>query len=209
MNSYLKVCGIILILELALLTVFSSADYVLRVMAVEGVNIEDTLGTETLREIDRGASESFNALFVDSGAYAGVWHTFIPTPDERNASEGIENLASGLFAWMDDRLTVIMVLAFQVLERLQLMKMWLPFSFVLLAGACYTGLTLRRIKQGNFAYASPTVHRMALRIIIFMLTLLPLFLMLPMPVSPYVYPALYAVTAFLIQAILANIAKRI
>ena len=87
--------------------------------------------------------------------------------------------------------------------------MWLPFSFVLLAGACYTGLTLRRIKQGNFAYASPTVHRMALRIILFMITLLPLFLMLPMPVSPYVYPALYAFTAFLIQAILANIAKRI
>ena len=72
-------------------------------------------------------------------------------------------------------------------------------------------MTLRHIKQGNFAFASPTVHRLSLRIILVMLTLLPIFLMLmlPLPLSPYIYPIMYSITAFMIQAIIANVAKRL
>lgn len=207
--KYLKYCTLVFILEVLLLAVFSSPNYILKVMAIEGVSIEDALGPETLRRIDADASEAFSSLFVDSGVYAGVWYTFVPTPDERTASEGIETMASGLFSWVDDRLTTCMILLFQVVERLELMKLWLPFSFFVVLGACYTGMTLRHIKQGNFAFASPSVHRLSLRIILVMLTLLPIFLMLPLPLSPYIYPIMYSITAFMIQAIIANVAKRL
>ena len=208
-GTYFKYCSIIFILEIVLLTVFSSPSYILKVMAIEGVNIEDALGSETIRLIDAKASAMFTTLFVDSGAYAGIWHMFIPTPDEQTASVGLETMASGLFDWVDDRLTATMVLIFQLLERLQLMGMWLPFSFIVLIGATFTGLTLRKIKQGNFAFASPTMHRMSLKIIMIMITLLPLFLMLPFPLSPYIYPVMYTLVAFMVMAILANIAKRL
>ena len=208
-SKYIKLCIFVFVAELVLLAAFSSPSYILKVMATEGVNVEDALGSDALQRIDADASTLFNALFIDSGVYSGIWHTFIPTPDERNASEGIELMASGLFAWVDDRLTACMILLFQVIERLELMLMWLPFSFVLTFGACYTGLTLRHIKQGNFAFASPTVHRVSLRVILVMLTLLPIFLMLPFPISPYIYPVLYTAVAFMLQAILANIAKRL
>ena len=143
-------------------------------------------------------------------AFAGIWHTFIPTEDESRAvNDGLENMARPLFRWVDDRLTAVMTLIFQLLERLYLMGMWLPFSFIIIAGASYSGWTLRHIKQGNFAFASPSIHRIAVRAILLMLVFLPLFLMLPFALSPYIYPFMFTVIAFMIMAILANVAKRL
>lgn len=207
--TYLKICLIIFILEILSLSLFSSPEYILKVMALEGVKIEDALGSETITLLDAKSSSLFNALFIDTGAYAGVWHMFIPTPDEQSASEGIELMATGLFHWLDDRLTVLMILAFQLIERLELMLLWLPFSLVIFVASTFTGLTLRKIKQGNFAFASPSIHRLSLRVILVMLTLLPLFLMLPFAISPYLYPIMYTIVAFMIQGILANLAKRL
>lgn len=100
-----------------------------------------------MREIDAIASETFYDTFIKSGFYARIWHTFIPTEDERRAAnDGLENMARHLFRWVDDRLTAVMTLIFQLLERLYLMGMWLPFSFIIIAGASYSGWTLRHIK---------------------------------------------------------------
>lgn len=208
-RPFLRFTAIVFALEIILLTLFSSPSYILNVMAREGVAAEDVLGTEALRQVDARASGIFADLLIDSGVYAGIWHTFVPTADERRSSEGLENLAAPLFHWVDDRLTAVMTLAFQLTERLCMMGLWMPFSLIIFAGALFSGLTLRRIKQGTFAFASPSVHRISIRIILVSLIFMPLFLMLPLPLSPYLYPVLFTVCAFMIMGIAANIAKRL
>ena len=208
-KSLFRNCCLVFMFELLGLIIFLSPQNVASTMAKEGIKIENALGTETLRELDKRTSISFNSLFLESGIYAGIWHTFIPTEDERQNSGRLKNVGSGLFRWVEDKLNVCMFLLFQLLHRVHLMVMWLPSVFLVLAASVYSGYNLRKIKQGNFAFASPTAHRAAIRGIIVMLTLLPLYFFLPMAVSPYVYPVLYILWSFMIMGIISNIAKRI
>ncbi|SFS32494.1 protein of unknown function [Succinivibrio dextrinosolvens] len=208
-NHLFRNCALIFVFELLFLVLFLSPEHVATTMAKEGVKIETTLGTDTLRELDKRTSQSFSSLFLESGLYAGVWHTLIPTEDEKEKSGAFKNTGKGLFKWAEDKLTVCMFLMFQLLFRVHLMGMWLPSALLVLTASVYSGINLRRIKQGNFAFSSPTAHRSAIRGIIVMVTLLPLYFFLPMSVSPYLYPVLYLIWAFMIMGIIANIAKRI
>lgn len=208
-KSLFRNCCLAFMFELLGLILFLSPQNVASIMAKEGIKIENALGTETLRELDKRTSISFNSLFLESGIYAGIWHTFIPTEDERQNSGSLKNVGSGLFRWVEDKLNVCMFLLFQLLHRVHLMAMWLPSVFLVLAASVYSGYNLRKIKQGNFAFASPTAHRSAIRGIIIMVTLLPLYFFLPMAVSPYVYPVMYILWSFMIMGIISNIAKRI
>ena len=195
--------------EILLLLTFSTAERISLVMAKEGVKIEDNLGVETLKKVDGISSKIFNTIFIDSGAYAGIWHTFIPTEQEKEDSEGLENLGSGLFNFMDDKLLVVGFLLFQTIHRLTLFGLWMPSFIILIALSFYTGLIFRKIKQGNFSFASPTMHRMCIKLILIIFTILPLLLMFPFPLSPYLYSYLYLAIAFMIMVIVANIAKRV
>lgn len=195
--------------EILLLLIFSTAERISHVMAQEGVTIEDSLGVDTLRKVDGISSEVFNTIFIDNGVYAGIWHTFIPTEQEKEDSEGLENLGAGLFKFLDDKLTVIGFLLFQTIHRITLFCLWLPSFLILIALSFYTGLIFRKIKQGNFSFASPTMHRMCIKLILIIFTILPLLLMFPLPLSPYLYSYLYIAIAFMIMVIVANIAKRV
>lgn len=204
-----KTCLFIFVMELLLLVTFASPEMVTRVMAREGVSIENSLGTSTLRELDKRTSESFDSLVISSGLYADMWHTLIPTEDEKRASGKLQNTGKGLFKWMEDRLNVCMFLFFQFLERLHLMGLWFPSSVLVFLASLYSGFTLRRIKQGSFAFSSPTAHRSGIRAILIIVTLLPLYFLFPSPITPYLYPCLNILWAFMLMTIIANIAKRI
>ncbi len=208
-SSWGKTCLFIFVMELLLLVTFISPEMVTRVMAMEGVSIENSLGTSTLRELDKRSSESFDSLVISSGLYADMWHTLIPTEDEKKASGKLQNTGKGLFKWMEDRLNVCMFLFFQFLERLHLMGLWFPSSVLVFLASLYSGFTLRRIKQGSFAFSSPTAHRSGIRAILIIVTLLPLYFLFPAPITPYLYPCLNLLWAFMLMTIIANIAKRI
>ena len=207
--NYIKVCIFIFIAEIILLIVFSTPEYISRVMAVEGVKIENALGGTTLARVDAQSSVIFNTVYIDSKVYPSIWHMFIPTEDEKMHEEGLEDLASGLFNYVEDRITVLSYLLFQLIHRLTLLFYWLPSCIIITALSFYSGLMLRKIKKGNFAFASPSMHRMSIKLILIFLTLLPLFLMCPIPLSPYMYPIMYICISFMIMAIVANIAKRV
>lgn len=209
MNSWGKNCLIIFILETPLLVFLMTPERVTRVMAMEGVKIENSLGTSTMRELDKRASESFNSMFIESGLYADLWHTLIPTEDEKKNSGALKNTGGGLFRWIDDRLTVCMFLFFQILERFHLMALWFPSCTLIFIASIYSGLALRRIKQGSFAFSSPTAHRTGMRAILIMLACLPLYFMFPTPITPYLYPLLNLLWAYMLMLIISNIAKRI
>lgn len=208
-GSWYRYCTIFFFLEILFLIAFSSPRYISKVIAYEGIKIEDSLGTNTLRELDKRTSQWFNTSLIESGAYAEIWHMLIPNEYERKKSSSLNNLGNGLFRWVDDRLTVCMFLIFQFFERLHLMLMWLPSSALVFAAAGYTGLELRRIKQGDFAYASPVRHRTAAKVITGAIAVLPLYFLMPFAISPYIYPIVNCTAAFLIMVIISNIAKRI
>ena len=203
-----RFCTIIFMLEVLLLMAFMTTDGVSRIMAMEGISIENSLGTDALKEIDKRASESFYELVVESGLYADLHKVMVPE-NKKPATSDIEKKGKGAVNWIEGRLNAWMYLLFQFLERVHLLVLWLPSSSLVFFACLYSGIALRMIKQGNFAFSSPAAHRSGIRSIIFIVAMLPLYFLFPAPITPYLYPCLNIVWGFFLITIISNIAKRI
>lgn len=209
MGRFIRICVLSLVCMILAIVAFAKPSLVIRVIASEGVAVEDALGTDTLMRVDHDASEAYNTVFIKSRLYATAYHTFMPTADEFRKTSGLAPQLDGILRWLGDRIDMLFTVLFLMFERLSLMALWLPSAAVIMAASGVTGYYLRTIKQGNFAFASPTAHRVSARILVISCSIAPFLLCMPFPVSPYVYPAFFLVAAFMIQAIIANVAKRI
>ena len=208
MGKVIKYGLIIAMIQLMLLCVLVRPSYVIKVMAAEGIKIEDTLGANTLQTVDRYSSDMFNRMFIKSGVYATAWHMLVPTRGEHAQSNQIR-LFNGIELWVQDRINLMFTLIFLLCHRLTLMSLWLTSATEILIMSAVTGVLLRRIKQSNFAFASPTAHRVSIRILLVVIILAPFILSVPIAINPYIYPIAFLIMAFMIQAIIANVAKRI
>lgn len=65
-GSWYRYCTIFFFLEILFLIAFSSPRYISKVIAYEGIKIEDSLGTNTLRELDKRTSQWFNTSLIES-----------------------------------------------------------------------------------------------------------------------------------------------
>ncbi len=192
-----------------LLTIsFSTPDYVINVMAKEGVKIENNFGAHTLKLVDARSLRTYDETFIQSGAYAAVFHLIIPTRTEQKLGYS-EKISKGILLWVQDRVNLLFILLFLLVHRFHLILMLAPSASFILFASMMTGVYIRKIKQGNFAFASPTVHRYAIGILTVFLTVLPFVLLLPVAISPSFYSIAFICISIMIQAIISNVAKRI
>lgn len=199
---------IAVIVVTSLIVSFASPKFAFDVIAKEGIKIENAFGTHTLNIIDNRTMKLYESVFVDTGAYAAVWHLIVPTKNEQNKSFS-DKIMRGILFWFQDRINLCFILLFLLIHRLQLILMLTPSASFILIASVMTGCLIRKIKQGNFAFASPTVHRYAIGALVIFLSTLPFLLLIPIPMSPHIYTFTFIVVSILIQAMIANIAKRI
>ncbi len=197
-----------MIAALLLTVVLARPEHIIGVLAEEGTSVEDVLGPAAVRHADRMASGAYNAAFIKSGVYASVARLVVPTKAEVHANRMFKGL-EGIIIWARDRINVLFILLFLLFERIALIVLWLPSTGLIAAAATITGFYLRKIKQGNFAFSSPTLHRYGIGMLTFTMMLTPFLMMLPVPMPPLVFPVSLIVASFMIMIIIANIAKRI
>ena len=207
-KSLIRYTIIIVCTILVGLILLAKTDFVVNVIAKEGVKIEQTFGKQTLDLIDRRTLKAYNAVFIDSDIYATIYHIVLPTRYEE-AKSFQERLSKGILLWAQDRVKLIFMLLFLLMQRLQFLIMLAPSASFILIASVLSGMYIRKIKQGNFAFASPTAHRYAIGTLTIFLSTAPFTLMLPIAITPYFYPMVFIVVSIMIQAIIANIAKRI
>lgn len=191
-----------------LIVSFASPKFAFDVIAKEGVKIENAFGTKTLNIIDNRTMQMYESVFIDTGAYAAVWHLIVPTRNEQKKSFS-DKIMRGILFWFQDRVNLCFILFFLLIHRLQLILMLTPSASFILLASVMTGFLIRKIKQGNFAFASPTVHRYAIGALVIFLSTLPFLLLVPIALSPHIFTFTFIVVSVLIQAMIANIAKRI
>ena len=187
---------------------FSTPKFAFNVMAREGVKIENAFGTHTLNLLDSRTMKLYDGLLIESGAYTAVWHLVVPTKSEQKQSFS-DKIMRGVLFWAQDRINLAFILLFLLLHRIELILLLIPSASFILVASVLTGFFVRKIKQGNFAFASPTVHRYAIGTLTIFLTTLPFLLLVPIALSPHIYTFTFIVVSILIQAIIANVAKRI
>lgn len=198
-----------MIAALILTIVLARPQQIIGVLAEEGAQVEEALGKAALDKTDRMASSAYYRMLIRSGIYASCYHLLIPTRAQQANDPVNWGRANGILIWARDRVNVLFILLFLLFERAALLLMWLPSTGFIAGAAALTGWYMRKIKQGNFAFASPTLHRYGIGILAITAMLSPLMMMLPWPMPPLAFPIALLVAAFMIMLIIANVAKRI
>lgn len=207
-RGIIKYTVIVVSVILACLIIFGKPFGIINTIAEEGIKIEDTFGKKTLNMLDRNTLKFYDEYVIQSGLYATIWHTIIPTKKEQQLDVK-DKIVKGVQLWAQDRINIIFILMFLLIQRAQLILLLSPSATFILIASVLTGFFIRKIKQGNFAFASPTAHRYAIGSLTIFLSTLPFTLMIPITIHPLVFPIAFIVISILIQLIIANLSKRI
>lgn len=204
--------GTILLLfciQIMLILVFVPGEWTERVIEREAVKTRQVLGTDTQEWIQTTAQRWYDATMIDSGIYRAMHNHVIPSPDERAASRGMENLGNTVFAWAEDRLGAMMRVIYQVYSRAAMALLWLPYLLILLVPAIVDGVMRWKIKQTNFDYASPVVSRYGIRGIFVISQVGLIAFVAPLALNPLILPLGMMMIAVMLGLTMANYQKRI
>ena|GEM_PF-499698 len=201
---------LIWLLEIVLVAGFVSDEWSREIQAAEDKMLIDYFGVKKDAEIRQTSQKWFDQLFVETGIRGSVYHYFIPTERERQRSVGFEDVGRhDLFPFIESRLNVLWDTIYQMIKRLIMAMVWLPFLAVALVPFAIDGLIRRKISQTNFDYPSPMAHRYSLYAIFGALYLVFMGLTLPFPVPPQSIPVGVFIVAYAMNVLLANTQKRV
>jgi len=210
MQRNLLLSLLIWLLEIILVASFVSDRWTREIQTTEDKMLIAYFGVEKDAEIRVTSQKWFDRLFVRTGIRESIYHYFIPTERERQLSKGFEEVGRyDLFPFIQSRLDVLWDTVYQMIKRLIMARVWLPFLAVTLVPFAIDGLIRRKISQTNFDYPSPMAHRYSLYAMLGAVYLLFMGLTLPFPVPPQSIPVGIFIVAFAMNVFFANTQKRV
>lgn len=210
MQRNLLLSLLIWLLEIILVASFVSDRWTREIQTTEDKMLIAYFGVEKDAEIRVTSQKWFDRLFVRTGIRESIYHYFIPTERERQLSKGFEEVGRyDLFPFIQSRLDVLWDTVYQMIKRLIMARVWLPFLAVTLVPFAIDGLIRRKISQTNFDYPSPMAHRYSLYAMLGAVYLLFMGLTLPFPVPPQSIPVGIFIVAFAMNVLFANTQKRV
>lgn len=199
----------LIVLAEALCFLVVDFDDVYRIVENEDKTTMALVGKEQRDWVRQTAENIHVSVFYDTGVWPGLQKLLAPPP--RDPSKILDEFGrDNFFPYVEGRLRVINLALYLATYRVASLLTWLPvlavFFVPLLMDAHYT----RKKKQYNFQYASPTVQRIGIRTVAFMVaTIMPLLLVSPLPIPPHAAPLMVLLVAFAIWAMVRNLPKRI
>lgn len=203
------VFAIILLFEIVVVLILIPGDHTKLCIEREMGFIEDSLGIQSKDWVTEKANDWYQSTIIDSGVYTAAYQILIPSENERVRSRGMENMGTAWFQLVSNRIEATFRVVYQFYMRLALLVTWAPYMLILLVPAIFDGMMTRSIKQTNFDYASPIVHRYSVRGSIFLLFGLIMTFFAPLALNPIIIPVVLMITSVLCGTAWANLQKRI
>ena len=171
--------------------------------------IESSLGKSVSDGLQAKADDWYTKLIIDNKVEQHLKYAFIPTIEQRQRSRGLENLGSGLWPYISNRIEAVMDMIYWMMRRMALMLLWLPACLPVTLCAALSGLCLRAIKKTNFDIASSVQLNYSIRGALVCTLLFLLSFLLPVALPPQIVPVVLVVVLVLLGWSTSNIAKRI
>ncbi|MGH0003625.1 DUF4400 domain-containing protein [Pseudovibrio ascidiaceicola] len=171
--------------------------------------IESGLGEETANWVQDRASSWYVTAFIDTGIQEEAYRLLIPTAEQKRRSVGLENMGDWWFPLVEDRLNGLFATIYHLLIRVSLFVVWSPYMALIFAPALFDGWMMRSVKQTNFQYASPVVHRYGVRGVAFVVFAMVFAFTLPIALDPRIIPVALILVAICLGLIVSNMQKRI
>lgn len=199
----------LLALELVAILLLIPGDLTGRAIERESELVQQSLGREARNWITMKANTWYDASIIESGLYDATYRTLIPSEEEKKRSRGMEHMGGLWFEWVEGRIDAVSKVIYQFYARLALLANWAPYMLLLLLPAAFDGLMTWRIKRTNFDYASPVIHRYAVRGTVAVMIGLTIAFFVPFALNPSIIPLAMMVCCVLLGLALGNLQKRV
>ena len=209
MNKPLWLVAWLLVIEILVILLLIPGDWVDKTIQRESELMEKNLGYETRQWINNTAGGWYKTSILDSGFYDAMYHTLIPTEEERKKSKGMENMGQRWFVWVEGRIEAFTNVIYQFYVRLALLFSWIPYLFILFIPSVYDGLMSWKIKRTNFDYASPVIHRYSIQGIFLLSIGLFIIFFAPIALNPIIIPIVMMLCCVLLGLAFSNLQKRV
>lgn len=168
--------------------------------------IESISGVQHRNQVLGHATDWYTTSLVDTGVWQSLFNMLIP---EAHLREKSVVKAEGWFNIVNDRLTAIQQSVYLIFVRVSLLFTWLPYVPLLLFPALWDGVMTWRIKKTNFDYASPILHRYAIRGGVGVAVITMVIFMMPIPIAPIYIPIALMFSIVAVGIATGNLQKRI
>ena len=196
-------------MEFLAILVLLPNNYLERQIRKEQMIIANRFNDDTIQWLSEFSRDAHKQVIYDSGFYDALHHAFIPTKKEKKKSGKLAGMGSSFFNWADQRVNTFVNLMFQYICRIGLFLLWFK-PFALLCVLCVaSGSLKRRIKQFNFEIVSTVRQTYAIRLMVGTTFLILFGFFLPIPIDPYIVPAMLLLFALSLGVMVANTQKRI
>jgi hypothetical protein len=162
-------------------------------------------GDAQVAEIIQDASSTYKAIFIETGYLTSNSKVYTkPMTAEQKQLTILEKTTEKFATVTNGYLTALSVNLYGVMVRWGIFCHWLLFIAPFLVAAFIDGFVVRKIKFSEFGFISPMAYSFSLHGIIFILFIPLLYLIAPLPITPYFMPGWALVLSFPIMLMIAN-----
>jgi hypothetical protein len=168
-------------------------------------SIRSVFGDLKTDEIVGSASTSYQSMFIKSGILTEQNKLYTKQAEPGNRfSSLVSKPSQALSSVSNGYLRALSINVYGIMVRWGIILHWLLFIFPFIAAAFSDGFVTRKIKFTEFGFISPMAYSMSLHLIVFMLFVPLLYLVAPLPVTPYFMPGWAMLMALPINLMVAN-----
>jgi hypothetical protein len=170
----------------------------------------DVFGVDATNDIVENAQGKRQWLLIESGAYDGVRHLFLPKDfllvgEVKDKKVFNTKFFTAVADFIDK--------AFHSLDlailRFCALKPWLILSVLTISLGAYTGYFRREIKKNNFDYSSPFRRGISKKVIILTPLIFIVVFSIPLPITPMYVPFLVSIIGMAFLMFISNTIKRL
>tara|TARA_R110002095_G_scaffold188154_2_gene165427 strand:- start:2120 stop:2755 length:636 start_codon:yes stop_codon:yes gene_type:complete len=177
-------------LEILLIVCLAPTSWIQKTAKSEAQMIYDYLGTDTLQHVHTKSVLWYRDLFQRTGIERSVREIMLPAPSDR-PKKGMDAIGEKVFfPYIRDRGEAVSDLLHQLLRRLAILLVWLPFILIVSIPAFWDGYMSWKIKRTNFAYTSPFIHKYGSKLSGTLILIALISLFAPIAIPPMLLPML-------------------
>lgn len=172
---------------------------------LEVESAKGAFGESKTEEIVGKASGHYKTLFIETGLLTekNKLYTKQIAPGNKfqelagGASKSMSHVTNGY-------LRALSINVYGIMVRWGIILHWLLFIFPFIVAAFADGYVTRKIKFSQFGFISPMAYSLSIHFIVFMLFIPLLYLVAPIPVTPYFMPGWAMIMGLPINLLVSN-----
>lgn len=167
--------------------------------------ISMVFGESETQKLMSHASSTFNTLFVESGLQNILTNLVISDKEKQSEVINLGQTGDTVASFTNNYAAMLLMVWYGMVIRVTYLLTWVPYFALFMVAAATDGWTTRTIKKMEFSYSNPGLTFAYSHALIGLIGFPALYLILPFPLPPMMFPIVIIAAGITLRGWLSNI----